>query len=115
MEDKNTLLILSTLQENFEKIFARFDEHDKRFDEYDKKFAEYDKRFDKHDKKFAEHDNDIKEIKASLQSIENIVTRIEYEHDRKIQIGLEQISMLTDKMDIMQESIDKINSKLLLN
>ena len=25
MEDKNTLLILNILQENFEKIFARFD------------------------------------------------------------------------------------------
>ena len=119
MEDKNTLLILNMLHENFEKVFTKLDEHDKKFEKVFAKFDEHDKKFEKvfgkldeHDKKFSEYGTDIKEIKAQLHKLNNTVTKIEYEHDKKIQIGLEKLSMVIDKTDYMQESLDRINSKL---
>ena len=92
MDDKNTNLILNSISslkkyinEKFDLINTRLDSHDEKFDlintrldSHDKKFTSYDKNFTSINEKFTSIDENFRQIRNELQSLVNIVTRIEY-------------------------------------
>ncbi len=101
MDDKNTQLILNTLNEHkaiLDKIEAKLDSHDKKFDHIEAKFDSHDEKFDR--------------IEERLTSLENTVTFIEFDHGKKIDMLLEHVVIIEEINKSIQEAIDKINSKL---
>ena len=55
------------------------------------------------------HDKRFEKIEKQLTSLENIVTRIEVEHGEKIQILFEQLSIISEKLDLTLEKLEKMN------
>ena len=105
MDDKNTQLILNTLNEHKAIIEARFDKIEAKLDSHDEKFDHIEARLDSYDKKFDR-------IEERLTSLENTVTFIEFDHGKKIDMLLEHVVILEEINKSIQEAIDKINSKL---
>lgn len=133
MDDRNTELILNTLNSMKSSIDSiqntigsmqstissmqnymdkKFDAIDKKFDAIDKKFDSIDKRFDSIDEHLALHDKEFKNVIKELTSLGHTTARIEAEIGTKAQIGLEYASIAMEKFDHLQETADNINSKL---
>jgi len=104
----------SVMMPVFDKVFERFDEHDKRFDKIEKKLSDHDKRFDAHDKRFNDHDNKFDSLEKRICSkIEYEVAKIREElNDLKREIKA-VTKMLEEDMEVSNKSIKKLEIKII--
>ena len=140
MDDKNTKLILDTMNKNFSQINTRLDAHDENFKQinakleahdenfnfinakfrtYDenfkfinKKFDNYDENFKQLNKRFDSQDKKFEELKSEFISLGNTVTRMEKNIGDKAQLGLDYASGAMKHFEDITETLNKINSKL---
>ncbi len=110
MDDKNTKLILDSMNNNFRQVYEKLGSHDEKFEQinnhlkaHDENFKQiykrfdaqddkFDKRFnvqdDKFDKRFDAQDDKFEEIKSELTSLGNTVTRMETSIGEKAQLRI---------------------------
>ena len=108
------------IDKRFEEIDKHFDEIDKHFDEIDKRFEEIDNHFEEIDKRFEEIDNHFEEIDnhfnksdSRLDSLERIVTRIEFEHGEKLAFLCDNAKINNEKHEEFEKELKSIQTQLM--
>ena len=126
--DNNVTLqtILDVMNTKFAEIDARFDKIDNRLNCMDKRFDGIDNRLDSMDKRFDGIDNRISKLAGDnkeehekifeqLTSITNTLTRLETEHEEKIQILFDAINALKDSNTIIKGQLHILTDKVTIH
>ena len=101
------------VDKHFNQIDKHFDEIDKHFDEIDKHFDEIDKRFDEIYGHFEEVDDHFNKSDSRLDSLERIVTRIEFEHGEKLAFLCDNAKINNEKHEEFEKELKSIQTQLM--
>ena len=108
-----------TLQTILDVMNIKFAEIDARFDKMDNRLDSMDKRFDGIDNRIAKLAGDNKEehekIFEQLTSITNTLTRLETEHEEKIQILFDAVNALKDSNTIIKGQLHRLTDKVTIH
>ncbi len=77
---------VSGIQNEISTMNKRLDQMDERLDQMDERFDQVDKRFDQVDKRFNKMEKSIAEVKEDTEHTRQIVTRMEIEHGKKLDV-----------------------------
>ena len=112
--DNNVTLqtILDVMNTKFAEIDARFDKIDNRLDCMDKRFDGIDNRISK---LAGDNKEEHEKIFEQLTSITNTLTRLETEHEEKIQILFDAINALKDSNTVIKGQIHRLSDKVTIH
>ena len=113
MQEITLETIFNTLLQFKEETNNRFNQIDKRFEEVDKHFDEIDKRFDEIYGHFEEIDNHFNKSDSRLDSLERIVTRIEFEHGEKLAFLCDNAKINNEKHEEFEKELKSIQTQLM--
>lgn len=102
-----------TLETIFNTLLQFKEETNNRFNQIDKRFEEVDKHFEEVDKHFEEIDNHFNKSDSRLDSLERIVTRIEFEHGEKLAFLCDNAKINNEKHEEFEKELKSIQTQLM--
>ena len=101
------------IYKHFDKVDRHLEEVDRHLEEVDKHLEEVDKHLNQIDGRFEEVDGHFKKSDSRLDSLERIVTKIEFEHGEKLAFLCDNAKINNEKHEEFEKELKSIQTQLM--
>ena len=101
------------IDKHLEKVDRHLEEVDRHLEEVDKHLEEVDKHLNQIDGRFEEVDGHFKKSDSRLDSLERIVTKIEFEHGEKLAFLCDNAKINNEKHEEFEKELKSIQTQLM--